>query len=161
MPVIPFITDSIKMLDSSIRNIKEAEVDFIIFGGMTLKEGRQKDHFLSLLKKHSPELLIHYENIYRQDKWGNPNPEYHRALSGAFNMVAKNYKINKRIPLYLFKDMLDENDLVVVMLEQMEIILQQWVHKLDSLGNVFRAGRKRRLRPRASILLLLAKNHQR
>jgi len=27
---------------------KEAKVDFKIFGGMTLKDGRQKDYFLKL-----------------------------------------------------------------------------------------------------------------
>ncbi|MCK5739721.1 radical SAM protein, partial [bacterium] len=43
MPVIPFITDTPIQMDRTIRKAKEAGVRFIVFGGMTLKEGRQKD----------------------------------------------------------------------------------------------------------------------
>jgi len=40
LPVIPFLTDTSKLLEHTISRAKEAGVDFVIFGGMTLKDGR-------------------------------------------------------------------------------------------------------------------------
>ncbi|MBN2356105.1 radical SAM protein, partial [candidate division KSB1 bacterium] len=45
MPVIPFITDTPEQITATIRAAINAGVRFIIFGTMTLKEGRQLDHF--------------------------------------------------------------------------------------------------------------------
>ena len=44
MPVIPFITDSQEQMEQSIVKAYEAGVDFIIFGGMTLKPGKQRQY---------------------------------------------------------------------------------------------------------------------
>jgi len=70
LPVIPFITDTPELMEETIRKASEINLDFIIFGGMTLKEGRQKDYFSKVLKQHYPELIIEYENIYQKNKWG-------------------------------------------------------------------------------------------
>jgi DNA repair photolyase len=42
LPIIPFVTDTPKLIEDSVRKAGRAGVDFIIFGGMTLKDGRQK-----------------------------------------------------------------------------------------------------------------------
>ncbi|GAI28860.1 unnamed protein product, partial [marine sediment metagenome] len=39
LPVIPFITDTPELMEETIRKASEVNLDFIIFGGMTLKEG--------------------------------------------------------------------------------------------------------------------------
>ncbi|MCD4670001.1 MAG: radical SAM protein, partial [Actinomycetia bacterium] len=67
MPVIPFITDSPEMIERSLKKAKEAGIDFVIFGTMTLKEGRQKDYFIRVLKEHFPELTAKYESIYPEN----------------------------------------------------------------------------------------------
>ena len=51
MPVIPFVTDKPELMEQSVAKAKEIGLDFIIFGGMTLKQGRQKEHFINKLKK--------------------------------------------------------------------------------------------------------------
>lgn len=51
LPVIPFITDTPELMEESIRKASEVGVDFIIFGGTTLKDGRQKKYFYDVLKK--------------------------------------------------------------------------------------------------------------
>ncbi len=124
MPVIPFITDTPEMMDKTISKAKKAGADFVIFSGMTLKEGRQKDHFLNVLKKNFPNLLLEYENIYRDDKWGNTTKEYYESINFTFNLVAKKHKIPKRIPSYMYNSILSENDLVVVILEQIDYLLK-------------------------------------
>ena len=40
-----------------------------------------------------------------------------------FNIIAKNYKIPRRIPQKLFNNILNENDLVIVILEHLDYLL--------------------------------------
>jgi len=99
-------------------------LDFIIFGGMTLKEGEQKDYFFKTLRKNYPRFLIEYENIYTKNKWGEATGEYYNLINTTFNNVAKKYKMPKRIPVNLYKDILGENDLVVIILEHIDYLLK-------------------------------------
>ena len=122
MPVIPFVTDTQDIMEETIRKAGEINLDFIVFGGMTLKEGRQKEYFMKTLKKKYPELVPEYANIYLKDKWGSPTKEYYRSISETFNLLSKKYRIPRRIPSRLYKDILEENDLVVVILEQLDYL---------------------------------------
>lgn len=124
LPVIPFITDTPELMERTIRKASEINLDFIIFGGMTLKEGRQKDYFSKVLKQHYPELIIEYENIYQKNKWGEAAGEYYHSINLTFNSLIKKYKIPPRIPLALYKDILEENDLVVVILEHIDYLIK-------------------------------------
>lgn len=124
LPVIPFITDAPRFIKDSIKRASELNLDFIIFGGMTLKAGRQKDYFLKVLRKNYPDLLVEYENIYKKNKWGEATGEYYSSINQTFNILAKKFRIPRRIPLELYKDILSENDLVVVMLEHIDYLLK-------------------------------------
>lgn len=69
MPVIPFIADSSEMIEQSLKRAKDAGIDFVIFGTMTLKEGRQKDYFIRVLKKQLRNwqcfnLIIEYKYLH-------------------------------------------------------------------------------------------------
>ncbi len=124
LPVIPFITDTPRIIEQAIKKANELHLDFIIFGGMTLKHGKQKDCFFRMLKKQYPELISEYKNLYPGDKWGNAKGEYYRSLNQTFNIIAKEYKIPRRIPLALFQHILSDNDLVVVILEHIDHFLK-------------------------------------
>lgn len=122
MPVIPFITDKPEIMDDSIASAKHAGVDFIIFSGMTLKNGRQKDYFIDVLKKMYPGLISNYNLIYKDDVWGSATKEYYDSIHKTFSIIARKYKIPVRIPSFLFNDILSENDLVIVILEQLDYL---------------------------------------
>ncbi|MGB2783674.1 MAG: hypothetical protein WBC45_07010, partial [Atribacterota bacterium] len=124
LPVIPFITDRPELMEETIRKASEAGLDFIIFGGMTLKEGRQKDIFYKILRNNYPQLTGEYENIYQKNKWGEAAGEYYNSINQTFSSIIKKYKIPPRIPLALYKDILEENDLVVVILEHIDYLLK-------------------------------------
>ena len=124
LPVIPFITDTPVLMEETIRKASEARLDFIIFGGMTLKEDRQKDYFFKALRNKYPKLIGEYENIYQKSKWGEAAGEYYHSINLTFNSIMKKYKIPPRIPLALYKDILEENDLVVVILEHIDYLLK-------------------------------------
>jgi len=124
LPVIPFVTDNPELMEKTIRMANNVGVDFIIFGGMTLKEGKQKEYFFEKLQGGYPGLIPRYKSIYPRDKWGNAVGEYYDYINKTFNTIAKKYKIPKRIPPALYRDVLSENDLVVVMLEHMDYLLK-------------------------------------
>ena len=124
MPVIPFLTDTGQEMEHTIQQAKEAEVDFIVFGGMTLKEGRQKKYFFDVLKKFYPDLLSEYHNIYGSSQWGEATKQYYDSIHRTYFNIIKKYKIPPRNPPYLFNDILDENDLVVVLLEHIDYMLK-------------------------------------
>jgi hypothetical protein len=124
LPVIPFITDTPELMEETIRKASEVGLDFIIFGGMTLKESRQKDYFFKTLRSKYPKLIGEYENIYQKNKWGEAAGEYYNSINLTFNSIVKKYNIPPRIPLFLYKDILEENDLMVVILEHIDYLLK-------------------------------------
>ena len=124
LPVIPFITDTNAVMEKTLQDAQDVGVDFIIFGGMTLKEGKQKEYFLNTLKRYYPKLMSEYQMIYRGSKWGEAIHEYYDQLHLTFHTLMKQYKIPTRIPPELFKEMLSENDLVVVILEHLDYLLK-------------------------------------
>ena len=124
LPVIPFITDTSELMEETVKQARNLGVDFIIFGGMTLKHGKQSDYFFEVLKKRYPELIAEYKNIYGGNRWGQATEEYHNSINSTFNAIAKKYGMPKRIPPALYRDILWENDLVIVMLEHIDYLLK-------------------------------------
>jgi hypothetical protein len=99
-------------------------IDFIIFGGMTLKDGKQKDYFLNVLKRHFPELTTEYVNIYKGNKWGAATKEYYNSINQVYHTIMEKYKIPARMPLHLFKDILAQKELVIIILEHIDYLLK-------------------------------------
>lgn len=124
LPVIPFITDSAQLIEGSVSKAKNAGIDFIIFGCMTLKDGRQRDYFMSIVNKAYPEIASRYNTIYTDTKWGEPDKKYSTPVNMIFGSIAKKYGMPVRIPHTLFKDLLSENDLAVVLLEHIDYLLR-------------------------------------
>ena len=124
LPVIPLVTDAPELIEATVRKAAEVGVDFVIFGGMTLKEGRQKEHFFSVLEEGYPHLVKEYEDIYRGEKWGQATKNYYDQINHTFGRLARKYGVPVRIPPQLYRDILWENDLVVVMLEHIDYMLK-------------------------------------
>ena len=124
MPVIPFVTDTPDMVENTVRMAKDVGVEFIIFGGMTLKDGKQKDYFMETLKSKYPELVEQYHMIYPGNKWGSATSEYYRLINRRFHLIAKKHRVPTRIPPSLYSDILSPNDLAIVVLEQMDYLLK-------------------------------------
>ena len=124
LPVIPFITDTPEMIAEALRQAKEIGLDFVIFGGMTLKDGRQKEYFHRSLKEKLPELSTKYRQIYGDNRWGQAKEDYYSVINSIFNEMSRKYRIARRIHPVFYKDILSENDLVIVMLEHLDYFLR-------------------------------------
>jgi len=122
LPVIPFITDTIPLMKKTIEDFISIGINYIIFGGMTIKKGKQKDYFYQTLRSYYPELLPEYEIIYKNDKWGQSTQKYSMSIHETFNLLMKKNHIPIRIPPSLFNDILYENDTVSVILDQLDYL---------------------------------------
>jgi hypothetical protein len=103
MPVIPFISDSKTEMERMLQKAKNADVDFILFGGMTLKAGRQKEFFMDFIQEKFPELEQKFQDLYHlNDAYGLALPAYCRQLDRSFYELARKYRIPFRIPHKVF-----------------------------------------------------------
>jgi len=124
MPVIPLVTDTDEALGATLDGIAGAGADFVMFGGMTLKPGRQTEHFLTVLAERFPDLAPRYAAIYSGDRWGRARRDYYQELEQRFGQAAKRRGLARRIPLRLLAGVLGENELVTVALESLEYLCQ-------------------------------------
>jgi DNA repair photolyase len=124
MPVIPFITDTLEIMKQTIKDAYDVGVDYIIFGGMTLKKGKQKEYFYQKISERYHDLLNNYDSIYRDNQWGQASNVYYKNIHKIYNSLMKTYGIPRRIPSNLFSDILSENDLISVILDQMDYLLK-------------------------------------
>lgn len=124
MPIIPFITDSVDKLEDVFRKAKESGVDFIVFAGMTLKEGRQKEYFMNVVRKFFPELIDKFSSIYNNSRWGEPSKNYIEHLNKIVYEIAQSYKIPFRLPVKFVDKFLSENDRIVLILEHIDYLLK-------------------------------------
>lgn len=125
MPVIPFISDGIEPLKLILSRAKRAGIDFVIFGGLTLKEGRQKDHYLDFLSEKYPELLERSRRLYgNSDPWGQAGGDYYNLIHRRFLEAIRPLEIPCRMPLSIFGDITGMNERVLVMLEQIDYLLK-------------------------------------
>jgi DNA repair photolyase len=111
MPVLPFLTDSAQALDRSVAAAASAGSLYVLFGGMTLKPGRQKEHYLRRLAGLRPGLAGPSEELYSSaDRWGNAPAAYSSEVKGRFARAAHRYAVPIRIPLALAAGVLDESE---------------------------------------------------
>jgi DNA repair photolyase len=138
MPVIPFITDTEEILEQSIMDARDAGAQYIIFGGMTLKKGRQKDHFYNTLRKSYPGLVKKYDDLYEgSDRWGGARGQYPHQVYQRFFNLANEYRMPARIPASLFSSILNPNDRVIVMLEHI-LHIQRLMNEKTELGKAIK-----------------------
>jgi len=124
LPVLPFISDSYAQLEESINKLKEAGADYITFGGLTLKPGRQREYYYSVIKRYYPHLIPKYRAVYN-NKYGNPNIYYETKVNKLFYTLAEKHKVSIKIPFRIFNDSLDINKKVVVIFDHIHDMLNQ------------------------------------
>jgi len=108
IPQIPFLSDDKDSIRDVVKASREAGADFILYGGMTLKEGRQKEHFMRILKEKFPYLEDKYRGLYKNSgMWGSAAQGYYSRINRITYDICREYKIPTRIPYKLFKDRIE------------------------------------------------------
>ncbi|MGY5853893.1 MAG: radical SAM protein [Candidatus Thorarchaeota archaeon] len=92
-PIIPFIGDNHENMTGLTKEAKRVGAQFIQFGGMTLKPGRQKEYFFNVIKKRYPDKVENIREVYaNEDKYGAP---IYRKLPT--HVMLRGHEISKRI----------------------------------------------------------------
>ncbi len=92
-PIIPGLGDTYENMSGLAKEAKRAGAQFILWGGMTLKSGCQKMHFLNVVRKRFPEKLELLEGIYRKNHpYGHP--DYNKL---PVNIMLRGYEICKDV----------------------------------------------------------------
>ncbi len=122
MPVIPLVSDTPEAIDESVARLAEAGVDFVMFSAMTLKDGRQKAHFLEVLARSRPELAPAAERLYGHDPWGAPATAYQGAIRRRFDAASSRHRVARHPPTRLIRPFVSENDFIAVLLEGLDYL---------------------------------------
>ena len=87
MPIIPFLTDSYKNIDSLFNMAKYSDVHYVLTGTMYLR-GKTRAIFFDFIKKEFPNLYQKYIVLY---KTGGANKEYKSSLYKIVNELREKY----------------------------------------------------------------------
>ncbi|TFG31572.1 radical SAM protein [Candidatus Thorarchaeota archaeon] len=72
-PIVPWIGTDYENIEGLAREAKKAKAEFILFGGMTLKPGRQKEYFMRVINHHFPEHADNLAAAYaNENRYGQP-----------------------------------------------------------------------------------------
>ncbi len=115
IPIVPFIGDSEDGLENMVKYTKESRADYILFGSMTMRDV-QAQWFLKHLKQTYPELLGHYEKLYKfqydlktyRGTYEVAN-NYIRQINKEMIRLCAAYRLNYRIKRYIPNDYRGKN----------------------------------------------------
>jgi len=103
MPVLPGISDTPQAIEALVGQAAEAGVDFVCFGGLTLRRGRQQDGYMALIAARYPTLEAGYRRLYRQQRAsGAGDGSYYDRVDARFRTALKHHGLAGRIPRRLF-----------------------------------------------------------
>ena len=95
MPVLPFITDSVEMMEDVVKEVRNRGGKFVLIGGLTLDNNVKKRYF-RLLRERFPELLPKYEELYSSEEI----QEHYGEIGREVGKICERYGLKDRIPRY-------------------------------------------------------------
>lgn len=126
MPLLPGLSDSRTSLATLYEAAKEAGVDFLMPGGLTLRPGRQKELYLKTLASSHPELLETTLELYKDEKAsGAPAWSYRRRLQAMTMELATEAAMPFLLPHRNLARLLPPHDAFRVLLRDMAELYAQ------------------------------------
>jgi len=120
MPLLPGLSDSRASLAGLYEAAKEAGVDFLMPGGLTLRPGRQKELYLKTLAASHPELLEATLELYREERAsGAPLRSYREGLQAMTMELATEQELPFLLPHGVQARLLPPHDSFRILLRDM------------------------------------------
>jgi DNA repair photolyase len=118
MPLLPGLSDRPEHIDSLLAQAADAGVDFALCGGLTLRPGVQKQHYLEALAELGPDLAPGTTRLYAADQpSGAPDSAYQRRLEPRIVQGLRAAGLPQRIPRAVFSGLLPQYAEAAVLLE--------------------------------------------
>ncbi len=99
MPVIPYVTDAEDQIRQTLEAIKNHGGSYYLFGGMTLKGGRQAELFYKTIDAHFPDKHEQIAALY-QKGWSPPS-SYTRPKTALARYWGNKLGLASRAPRYI------------------------------------------------------------
>ena len=116
MPLCPGITATDESLGSLLDAAEAAGADFVYPGGLTLRPGRQKDLFVSVLDGQFPELRGEYDRLFAENRpSGMPLAASASAFARDCDRMLRSRGIPQMIPHSIYRDLLSPADSLFVL----------------------------------------------
>ena len=123
MPFLPFINDGGDYMEHLFSKLSTLQVSHVIPGVLTLRPGRQKEHFLEVLKNSYPNLLARYESLYGENRpSGLPRREYYDSFARRCSAALARYKLPMLMPHGIYKNRFALYDEVFILLSHMKVL---------------------------------------
>jgi DNA repair photolyase len=127
MPILPWIGDNEENIRKLVKESKKSHAEFILPSSLTLKPGRNKKKMFSVVKKHFPEVLHLYIDLYKNNnKYGTPNggTQGYSNVNKLVHEQCKKYRISDRIPRYIPQINNQKNVIISTILHNLSYYLQ-------------------------------------
>jgi DNA repair photolyase len=141
-PVIPFIGDTEENLHSIFQQAKEADAEFIISGGLTLRPGRNKKTFFHTLQQHFKDMLPKYQKLYGNNhKGGQPNPDV-ASEYGLIDVIKTGYNLSKKYgitfyePRYIPSGQKRKNLQISTVLSRIAFLKEKVLHEQNGIREI-------------------------
>lgn len=121
MPLCPGISDTPASFEALLDGAQDAGAEFVWPGGLTLRPGRQKDLFFSLIDTHWPTLKGRYDMLYGENRLsGMPRAGASRDLTRRLDDALRIRNMASMPPLSVYRDLLSLPDALFVLLCHMQ-----------------------------------------
>jgi DNA repair photolyase len=118
MPLLPGLSDQPAAVAELAARAADCGVDFALCGGLTLRPGVQREHWLEALGALRPDLLPGYARAYASEApSGAPDPRYQRRLEPRIVKALRAAGLPQRVPRRVFTGLLPQYAEVAVLLE--------------------------------------------
>ena len=102
-PLLPFIGDTKKNIEGLFKKCKDANAEFVITGGLSLRPGKHKEEVFTAIKEHYPELLEKYIKLYLNNHpSGIPDTFYAYKLN-LVDPIKTGYELSKKYQIPFFE----------------------------------------------------------
>ena len=120
MPLLPYISDGEEQIRALCAAAKEIGAQFVMFGGLTLRPGRQKECFMEEIRQSYPELETPYRDLYSEERAsGNSKWEYRNRLHRRITAAVFDAGVSPLIPHRIYRDRMPLYDELYVLLLHM------------------------------------------
>ncbi len=120
MPFIPYISDVRENIEHLADIAKDINIDFVMAGSLTLRQGKQKDLFMDIIKENFPDLSEAIKELYKENRQsGSPLLSYRKNLYKILNGIFLSRSIPVEMPHYAYKNLVPLYDEIYVLLHHM------------------------------------------
>lgn len=124
MPLLPGITDLKENISPLLAKLKELKVDFVMPGFLTLRPGRQKDFYMNIIQNQYPNLLEHYQELYKKPLVsGSPAFDYRNRYKSQFTNLFD--YLNIEAPHNLYRNKMPKYQEIYLLLAHMKSIYRR------------------------------------